>query len=346
MQNEIELWIERISHWPLPLHVRQRVNEYAKALEGQGLPVLFEFTHLADTLTIQSDIMADLVNRTEECYREYLMPKKRGGERKISIPSPTLLFVQRWIYEEILTKCELHDAAYGFVRRKNIVDNAKIHLGCKCLLKMDLKDFFPSISIKRVISVFNHFGYVPNVSYYLSKLCCLNGMLPQGAATSPQLSNIIAKRLDFRLSGLCKKLDFTYTRYADDIFISGDKIGFNVINWTKKIVLSEGFLVNEGKTVIVRGNGKKIVTGISVSGDRLTVPRAYKREICQHIHFIRKYGVEGHMDMTGQQDPVYLDRIRGKIQFWLQVEPENEFANAAVLILDDEDKKLASFNIE
>jgi retron-type reverse transcriptase len=313
--SDSELWLEEISRWQVPAATKIRVIEYAKFLERNGLPVIFEFSHLSDELSITPSVLADMVNRTDSFYREFTIPKRRGGKRVISVPSPILLEAQRWIYLNVLVRRSLHDSAYGFVSKRSSVDNARKHLGARCLLKVDLKDFFPSISNKRVISIFRNFGYAPNVSYYLTKLCCQNEALPQGAATSPYLSNIIATTLDLRLSALSDKLNLTYTRYADDISISGDEIRPSLLGTIRSIIESEGFALNNDKTVIVRRSGKKLVTGISVAGENLRLSKSYKREIRKIVYFIEKYGLESHMEKTGEFYPVYLDRVKGKIQY-------------------------------
>ena len=129
---------------------------------------------------------------------------------------------------------------------------------------MDIKDFFPSINKKRVISVFNYFGYPHDISYALASLCCLNDSLPQGAPTSPMLSNIISKRLDKRLEALSIKLEMSYTRYVDDISFSGRRIPPVIINYIYKTIQEEGFQLNQSKTKLINRNRKKIITGISI----------------------------------------------------------------------------------
>ena len=277
---------ERISRWRLAKEFREGAIGYAEALSEAGLPVIFEFDHLAHQLEIRRDVLADMVNRTEGFYHEFKIPKRRGGFREISVPSPSLLEAQRWILSNILEQIELHSNSFGFRKCKSIMDNAKVHLGCRYLLKMDLEDFFPSISIKRVIKIFLRAGYAPNVSYFLAKICCHREKLPQGAATSPYLSNIIAKRLDARLFGLCQLKDWVYSRYADDIAISGNWISPRVVNIVREIAESEGFKTNDSKTILVKGKGKKIVTGLSVAGTKLCLPREYKRALRKEVHFL------------------------------------------------------------
>ncbi len=239
---------------------------FVEKLVSQTLPVIFELNHLAELVGIKTSLLASLVNRSSSFYRDFEIPKRKGGVRVISTPSPSLLLIQRWISNNILQKIPTHSSVHGFVRGRSIVTNAQQHCGQECLLKMDIADFFPSISIRRVIEIFKRCGYPNNVSYYLASICCLRGSLPQGAATSPLLSNIVFKRIDRRLCGLSSKWKITYTRYADDLAFSGMYIPLKFSSYVSNVIEEEGFKVNPKKTILIRNKGKKIVTGISVSG--------------------------------------------------------------------------------
>lgn len=304
--------------------------KYVNRMTKARLPVIFEFRHLAALLGRTPKYLASVVNSSVNHYRVFEIPKRRGGKRKISAPYPTLLCCQKWINKNILSRGRIHKASTGFKKRKNIKDNAEPHLGKICLLKMDLKDFFPSITLPRVINVFRRFGYPPNISFYLARLCCLEDCLPQGAATSPTLSNLIAIRLDKRLSALSKKWDIRYTRYADDLTFSGSSISIKYIDVVDRIVCEEGFKVNKEKTTLSRSKGKRVVTGLSVSGDKLKVPREFKRRLRQHVHFIAKYGYFSHTSKLKIRDPFYIDSIYGKLLFWKWIEPDNSFVNYAI----------------
>jgi hypothetical protein len=195
---------------------------------------------------------------------------------------------------------------------------------------MDLADFFPSIKLNRVIAVFRHFGYPPNVAFFLARLCCVDGAIPQGAATSPALSNTIAFHMDARLSGLARACGLTYTRYADDLTFSGKLITIRFPEIVKGIVREEGFQVRDEKTHLCRSTGKRIVTGISVAGDALAVPRKYKRELRKEVHHILAHGYISHITKRKIRDPFYLDALYGRLMFWRWVEPKNPFLATAL----------------
>ena len=139
------------------------------------------------------------------------------------------------------------------------------------------------------------------------------------------LSNIVAKRLDYRLSGLSKKINLCYTRYADDITFSGNHIPKNIISICKIILLSEGFSLNDKKTKYKSAGSKKVVTGLNVHNDKLTVQKKYKRELRKEIHFIKNHGLINHLKYLNDFDPMYIERLIGRLNFLLSVEPNNSF---------------------
>lgn len=258
----------------------------------------------------------------------------------MSAPYPILLEVQRWILAAILRTADLSEHAHGFVIRRSIVSNAQLHLGKQYLLKLDIADFFPSIGIKRVIAVFMVMGYEHKVAFALSRLCCINDALPQGAATSPQLSNIIAKRLDRRLSALANCWKLTYSRFADDMTFSGSHITTSFIKAAEKIIKAEGFELRSDKTKLVRGKGKKIVTGISVGGERLCLPKETKRKLRQEVHYLTCYGFTSHANATELVDPLYVERLLGKLSFWRQIEPSNPYVGKKIELVKGLQQKL------
>jgi hypothetical protein len=145
------------------------------------------------------------------------------------------------------------------------------------------------------------------------------------APTSPYISNIIAKRLDIRLKALSKKCNLAYSRYADDIAFSGDYISSKYTKYVYTIITSEGFIPNFKKTRLVIGNGKKIITGLSISNDKLTIPRKRKRELRKNAFYILLNGLEKYSKITKKYDPIFLERLIGKYTFWKFIEPDNKY---------------------
>lgn len=305
---------------------QEALERYSQQLESKGFPVIYGSAHLSQILNLDPWRLAGMINRTNYYYYSYEIPKRSGGMRKISAPNPALSSVQQWILDNILCKIEVREVAVGYRKGKSIVDNAIPHIGKEKVLKMDLKDFFPSITLNRVWYVFRNCGYTKKISYYLAALCCLDGYLPQGACTSPAISNIIAKPMDARLMGMCAKFNICYTRYADDLTFSGERLPVRWIDYVSDIVHNERFKVNDEKTKLLRRGAQKIITGISISQDELKIPRKYKRSTRQEVYYVLKYGIINHQEHIGKRfDVIEVERLIGKLCYWKSVEPENSF---------------------
>ena len=158
----------------------------------------------------------------EEKYRTFSIPKKNGSSRLIISPNGKLKALQKQLNKILHCVYEPPAPARGFVIGRSIVDNAFIHRKKRWVLNLDLQDFFPSIKFYRVRGLFTSKPYLlpKEVAVLLAKICCYKGTLPQGAPTSPTISNMICRRLDSRLRLLAKKSRASYTRYADDITFS------------------------------------------------------------------------------------------------------------------------------
>ena len=309
--------------------------EYASVLLSNDVPIIFEFNHLACLFGVQPFNLARIVFDTTSSYRVFTIPKRSGGERCIVSPYPSLAICQKWIQENILKKIYVSDCAYAYVNGKSIIDNATIHVESDELLKLDIVDYFGSINENEVTTVFKNQGYTRLVSKYLASLCCYKEALPQGACTSPILSNIIAVSLDKRLVALAKKLGLKYTRYADDMAFSGKKIPRNLAKYVATIIEDEGFQINKKKTVLKTKGQKKIITGICITGSKIRVSKAYRRKFRQDIHFLSINGIAEFNGSRQLYDPVYLDRMIGKAHFILAVEPKNKDALSALVTLKD-----------
>lgn len=329
-QLEINKWDEFISGNIKGQKNQRALSMYIERLILNDAVVVLDFNHLAILLGIQGNILASIVAHTESFYYSFEIPKRSGGTRNISAPYPVLLSAQKWIYENILSKVKIHDNAKGFIRKTSITDNAKVHLNTNHVLKMDIEDFFPSIKINRIMSIFRNLGYTKKISYYMSSICCLHGVLPQGAATSPCLSNIIAKRMDARITGLASHFELNYTRYADDFTLSGKVLPPKIIDYIEEIVKQEGFLINKKKTNLIGRKKQKIITGISISSGELKIPREKKREVRKNVHYVLKNGLFEHQKQINSFDPIYVERLLGNLFFWQSVEPDNKFVKSSI----------------
>ena len=190
-----------------------------------------------------------------------------------------------------------------------------MHVGKDCVVNMDIKDFFPTIMQERIFRVFYYYGYTKEVSNMLSRLCTVYGVLPQGAPTSPYLANIVCRRLDKRLSSLAEKYEATYTRYADDITFSGKYGVQEIINPAIEIISDEGFSINEKKTRTAFKYQRQEVTGLNVSGGKVSVDRAYRKALLQEIYYCKKYGPTDHLSHINCDKRFYQEHLYGKAYF-------------------------------
>lgn len=324
---------EAISYWQafyarkgVPHYFAEICLAYAGVLLRQDLPVIFDHHHLCLLLGLDEDYINSVVYGAKNHYRDFRIKKKSGGYRELSSPHYALKYVQKWIYTNILAKVKVNYCAHGFRPKKSILTNAKVHVKSTCLLKLDLKDFFPSITIEQVITVFNKLGYSKKVSFYLASICCVDGCLPQGAPTSPALSNIITCHLDNRMLGICKKMGLRYTRYADDMAFSGEHIKPDFVDSCQKIITECGFTLNESKVKLYKGDGAKLLTGLSLANKVVRLPREYRRTVEADLYYIKKHGLAEHMKRNKIKNPYYLESMIGKVEYWLMVEPDNPFA--------------------
>ncbi|MGX9249766.1 retron St85 family RNA-directed DNA polymerase [Pantoea ananatis] len=306
---------------------------YITPLVNNKVPVIFEINHLSRLIGVNISSLLKMIYSPDDFYREFTIPKRSGGKRVISTPYPSLKKCQDWIYQNILLSQPVSACAHGYVPGRSIITNAKLHAGNNEILKMDIKDFFPSLSLNWVISFFRSLGYAHDIAFYLSSLCCLNNKLPQGAVTSPYLSNILTFSLDRRLEKLSEKYRVKYTRYADDLCFSGDKVTLSLIRAVEEIVVSYGLVINKDKTRLLRKGKRKIVTGVAVHNSVITLPRVHKKNITNEIYHIRTHGYLSHISKLKIKDPYYLESLIGKLNFWLQVEPENEFVITSIRYL-------------
>ncbi|MGJ8590325.1 MAG: reverse transcriptase family protein [Yoonia sp.] len=319
----ISKWLQYFEDIGLREDLSQSYIPFVRRCVSNGVPPIFESSHLAQLVGRNLGDLSAMAHGTESYYRSFKIKKRSGGLREIQAPYPSLLEVQRWIVDEILSSFSLPICSTGYRVGFSILDNALVHCGRPEVLKIDLKDFFPSIGFSRVVKVFIGFGYPVNVSYFLAKLCTLDRKLPQGAASSPCLSNIICEGVDQRMMKLCKTKRLRYTRYADDIVISGKSIPKGVRRLFFEIIASEGFGVNDKKVRFLREGEKKIVTGLDITSGTPRPTRRFRRDLKRDVYFVWSSGLSTHVARRKIFSPNYMEQLEGRVRFWEQIEPDN-----------------------
>jgi hypothetical protein len=320
--------------------------DYADNLIRKNLPVIFSLNHLAILVGMEFRELQSIINNRDNQYSYYLIKKKKGGYRRIIAPRSNIKSLQKWIQVNILDKVELSVFATGFVKGRSILDNAKIHENKSMILNLDLSNFFETINERRVYGIFKSLGYASNLSVEFAKICTASisdyrfeqlsedkqkyfkdlyslkeSVLIQGSPTSPGISNIICRRLDLRLSKLANKFGVNYSRYADDITISGNIGDLPGIGIIRKIIEDEGFIINWNKVGKYRTGQKQMVTGLLIDKE-VRIPKKFKKDIYRHLYFCKKYGVSSHFQRVSPDKGYRREWILGKILFIHSIEPD------------------------
>lgn len=263
--------------------------------------------------------------KDQELYHSWEVPKRNGKFRKLTSPCHELKRLQKGVLEQILYDVPAHASAMGFVPHRGIIDNAKMHVSNEIVVSMDMKDFFPSIGIPRVYGVLKAIGLTEKVAGAITALCTWKNQLPQGAPTSPALSNIVAYRLDQKLSTFFKNQGWDYTRYADDITFSRMEQPKKSVNWiisiVKKIVEEEGFKINEEKTKVMRKGRRQWVTGLVVN-EKPNVVRWKYKIIRAAVHNASEIGVKGAARKAGMSTDNFRHWLSGNVAFLSMVNPD------------------------
>jgi RNA-directed DNA polymerase len=305
----------------------ERCLNYAKPLIDKGFPVIFNTSNLSDFVGYRKDYIKRAVVYTPYFYRDFEIKKKNGKMRKISEPLPSLKEIQDWILVNILEVEEVSPFAKAYRKKVGLLENIKFHKNQPKVLTLDLKDFFPSIKTENVELIFRSFGYSVLISNLLSKLCTRDGCLPQGAPTSPYLSNIFFKSADDLIIKYCLDNNIRYTRYADDLSFSGNFDETKLIELVENTIRPMGLLLHPDKIKIMKPNERQTVTGIVVN-EKPQVVFHKRNKLRQEMHFIIKFGLQDHMHRKNIKYKNYIEHLLGKINFILQLNPKDtEFQN-------------------
>jgi RNA-directed DNA polymerase len=319
-------------------------------------PVL-TLRHLSELTGAPYGYLRRVVGRKLGIYRHVFLRKRipgRSRTRMISIPPQKLMEVQQWIAQNILRYIAPSSASFAYHPGSSPVLAAEEHCHCTWLLKVDIEDFFHTITEGRVSAVFFQLGYPRLLAFELARLTtmlidsprlarqpahrwpaipqynsALEGVLPQGAATSPMLSNLVMRSMDDRLVALSARCGMRYTRYSDDLaFSCRTRRDRAQVERFKRLVLAElareGFRPNLRKTVI-RGPGtRRIVLGVLVDGPTPKLPREFKDMLRLQLHYLAspKFGPSKHAERLKTSVSNLYHRLRGLVGWAVSVEPE------------------------
>ncbi|EPM45452.1 reverse transcriptase family protein [Pseudomonas syringae] len=329
-----------------------------------GCPPIFSLNHLSHLTGTTYTFLHETVSRDneEEAYKVFRLRKPNVGHspdrfRWICAPTEDLLRVQRWINAHILSKIEPHEASYAYDNRHGVLEAAELHCEARWLIKLDLTNFFESILEPQVYELFKSLGYQPLVAFELARLCTRLrvsgnpdrryknktppeglpytgdsriGHLPQGAASSPRIANLVMQSLDENLQAYATENDLAYSRYADDLVFSS-KGAFDRSEATQHIksinncLVDEGFWLNKAKTKIITPGTRKIVLGLLVDGKKPRLPKSYKKYVSDHLYYLSHPTIDAmaHAESRGFQSlQGLINHVSGKIAYGFSIEPD------------------------
>ena len=326
----------------------------------------FQYGDKAHEIRINSFYYYSNPKVSKNKYHKFSIPKKSGEERIIHAPKKGLKAIQRTITDLLTLIYEPNICVNGFVPKRSIINNAIPHVSKNYVYNIDLKDFFPSIDMRRVKACLKlpPFNLNDKTAFLVANICCekltvskeVNGViknyealvLPQGAPTSPIITNIVSQRLDRRLIGIAKRFGLTYSRYADDITFSSDhniyQNNSEFITELERIISAENFRINESKTRLQKSAYKQEVTGLIVN-EKVNVNSRYIKDIRMKLYLWESYGFERANNIF-QKDyaidkmilpPNMINVINGKLLFLSMVKGRN---NSTYLKLMDRFEKL------
>ncbi len=268
-------------------------------------------------------------NNIENNYHIYKIKKKNGHFRTIYEPAPLLKTIQKNILNNILNNKQISKYATAYKKGLSLKDNVIPHLNKKIILKLDIKDFFESISFLDIYKSCFPIEYFPkSIGILLTKLCTYDEHLTQGSPTSSYISNLVMKDFDEIIGSFCEKENISYTRYSDDMTFSGDFNPSDIIKLVRKNLYKLGLMINNDKIHIIKYYKRQNVTGIIVN-KKIQVSKTYRKKIRQEIYYIKKYGLNSHLKKLNILDKEkYLNSLYGKILYVLQINNQDqEFIN-------------------
>lgn len=309
----------------------QSLLDTGRDIDKSNVPVIYSLSHLANlSSTLYKDLHSFIsrpdISSHREVYKSFPIKKRSGGKRWISIPCPPLMAVQDFIASEILNNVKPHSAAMAYVPglQNPLKTNAEVHMSARWFLKLDLKSFFSNISERQVYDVFIGLGYPKLLSFEMARICTRVthkrkgkrwnidvgdedsmpyeyphvGSLPQGAPTSPALSNLVCIGMDIDLEKLAHENGADYTRYADDMCFSFlDSSRGKIATFKReatKILHNYCFSENRKKTRIIPPGARKILTGVVIDSGKTTVPRELRDRVRMHLYYSVKLGIPEH----------------------------------------------------
>lgn len=280
-----------------------------------------------------------LSNHPEKHYEKIRIPKKTGGFRTLLAPDPLLKYVQRNLLHHVLDGFSVSSHASAYHKKGTdtsavcgTLENAAMHRKKRLVMKLDIKDFFGNITFLTVLyHAFPAKYFPPEIGNLLAGICCYQEYLPQGAPTSPAISNLVMKPFDTYMTEWCDRRQIAYSRYCDDLTFSGDFVPGEVLKKSEGFLNAMGFELNRKKTRVLSRASRQTVTGLVVN-EKVQPSKEYRRKLRQEIYYCRKYGVKEHLRRIGKGETGgrrYLQMLLGKLRYVRLTRPEDPWFREA-----------------
>ncbi|MEW6390234.1 MULTISPECIES: reverse transcriptase family protein [unclassified Caulobacter] len=333
------------------------IMERIRRVDPRMTPV-FTLRHLSEMTGTRYGLLRSVVARRTHPYKVFTLKKAIPGRTRVRLictPNRELKTTQDWIVRNILQHTRAHPASYAYHPGSRPEFAARMHCGCDFLLKVDIEDFFTRVTEGKICEVFEGLGYPDLIAFELARLTTVvasggkspsvdpavrwptikayqhaaEGFLPQGAPTSPMLSNLVMRHLDDRFAAMAAAANMKYTRYADDLAFSARKphTRATVAAFKRKVLreLSEaGYRPNLRKTAIRGPGARRIVLGMLVDGPEPRLSREFKDDLRQHLHYLASedFGPSRHAERQKLSVSTLYHRVRGLIGWAMRVEPK------------------------
>ncbi|EKN3600675.1 retron St85 family RNA-directed DNA polymerase [Yersinia proxima] len=282
--------------------------------------------YLSDNLVLTTDFIQELANTADDRYNKFSVPKKNGGTRVIYQPQKELKLIQRVLHDDFLKKIIAHPACSAYCDGSSVKKNAERHKSNKYLLRLDFVDFFKSITSNDVLHFLAdnklHNDWTTHDTELFLKLVCFKGRLTMGGVTSPILSNLVCNNLDVAINDISISLGITYSRYADDIYLSTNNPNIlfcmpgKVISLLRSIEYPNYLILNTKKTNHSSKKNKMMITGLILTNDgEVSLGRKKKREIKTLVYIWetlsierRKY-LQGYLSYCASVEPLFINSL-------------------------------------
>lgn len=273
-----------------PFNFAVSTSRNTELLRLLDLPVFSTVEEFAAVIHLPVSTLATLIRRANSHYKRYFLRKRNGHRRLIAQPAPQLKALQAWILRRILDKLIASPHATAYVVGRSLVHNTQPHEANRYFVCIDLEDFFPSITVRSLNELFERIGYSTEAAALLASICAFRGRLPQGAVTSPALSNLTSLELDRKLSEIAASRKIVYTRYADDLTFSANdpKALRGIVELSHAVVRTHGFRINYGKLKLLGPSKRCRITGLTKNSSepKFSVGTAKKRNMRAVMHHI------------------------------------------------------------